>query len=653
MGKKNKNLKRKRSNVGQESLELLCNIQGYNNETVNFPDPLEALDTNMSGTWKEDENDVLESCLDEMECNELQLNNKEKKIYKHEDLGGSQMKKINFDGDLSILWDEKNNNENNLANYSPGKRRMRKKDEFEIPNIKVELTRHFQMGKISEYLLTSCKHLRMPSFERWVLDSKIHEKLIHEESIHSSKRSTLNYIDEVIPSTVTITDDASKRLLKEIITNNAKSNGKNNNNNTLPSITLNEAQQICQHLCHMATTASRQIQSLSSHLGTNQINSKNLVSWAKSSRDTLQLELGIQEENTLQASEIKFAKPSSKDDDSLDLAQGQKTMYSLVYSRRKRRKNGINKVKDVREEDAKPFVVKINHVHYEKLRFMYNSVHATTDGSKSPFHVPSTAQRKKHSTEIAATKLFHHLVFTLLLRYSSLAGGQLLKDLRGGGMQGSIHSHVFDFLRNQFGPEYHVKECFASPLNAYLGNQYTSAFSLDLDWHFGSQGDFFSLTYNDEIRNPSVLEANPPFSPGIMDAMVDKMEEILDVASSKKQKVIFVVIVPTCQLSKGQKSQSIIQQFAKSSFDRMLRSKYFIRDFTIQEREHGYIEGSQHMRPTRYKDSSYDTSVILLGSQDNSSIDSYGLSKEFGLGLKRSFASLHSEETNRNKDQNS
>ena len=57
---------------------------------------------------------------------------------------------------------------------------------FILPNIQVELARHKQMGDLSKFILSRCKHLRMPSFERWIIDSKMEEaskrRLVKEQA---------------------------------------------------------------------------------------------------------------------------------------------------------------------------------------------------------------------------------------------------------------------------------------------------------------------------------------------------------------------------------------------------------------------------------------------------------------------------------------
>lgn len=61
-------------------------------------------------------------------------------------------------------------------------------------------------------------------------------------------------------------------------------------------------------------------------------------------------------------------------------------------------------------------------------------------------------------------------------------------------------------------------ECFASPMNCFMKENYYSAFN-DTDKYFGSNGSFF----DNSIKEGS-FEANPPFIPELMVGMVDHME---------------------------------------------------------------------------------------------------------------------------------
>jgi hypothetical protein len=160
--------------------------------------------------------------------------------------------------------------------------------------------------------------------------------------------------------------------------------------------------------------------------------------------------------------------------------EGRPPVYTLVYHRDKKWK--------------KPYCIKINATHYNKLYAMFVQVHhsTTTAASTNDNHddpLLPLVFKDRHGKLTMTTHVFHYLVMILLLRYSSLSGGQLLLDLRGGGMQGAVHDSVFETLSQCFVvPSLHdtMVECFASPLNAYLSSGYCSAFGADIDWHFGS-----------------------------------------------------------------------------------------------------------------------------------------------------------------------
>lgn len=136
---------------------------------------------------------------------------------------------------------------------------------------------------------------------------------------------------------------------------------------------------------------------------------------------------------------------------------------------------------------------------------------------------------------------FHHAAFALLLRYSSLAGG----TDRGGGFQGAINEEVFDVLLRRFDCR---TECFASPLNCRYA-RFCSAFP-DTDGAFGSLGSFW-----DFHPAEGCFEANPPFTPFVMDRMVRHMEALLDASEAagaeagegeagKKKPLAFIIIIP-------------------------------------------------------------------------------------------------------------
>lgn len=504
-------------------------------------------------------------------------------------------------------------------------------ENFVLPHIQVELARHKYVGELSTYLLSKCPHLRMPSFERWLIDSKIEEqakrKIVKDnqeskvaqdaaniskkaqrkdKSIKRMKRKNLMEktaleghltssglrvalkYDPVIPSMADVEDEASQRLIAEI---------QRGEDNTV------DHRSIVKELCKMSCNAARSLQNLENHLGN-----------------------GIRVDQYFGKSTNNLGKISlERDNDSSG-------SYALVYTR---------KAKSEATSKAKPFIVKINTSHYEKLRDMFHSVHNSSAGSTRSLYVPSPDQLgSNYSSYSPATNIFHHLIFCLLLRYASLAGAQQLLDLRGGGMQGAIHSEVFGCISN-FSHYSHesIVECFASPLNVF-NSQYCSIFHRDIDAHFGSIGDFFALPIG-FFQKHDVHEANPPFSPGLMQAMVHKMEEHLAYANAKEICLSFIVVVPTC---KNIKDGNLVHEFAFKSFKSMIRSEFFSKHIELSAREHGYIEGSQHLRPTRFKESQYNTSIIILQSLPAKENDRNICGKDFEASIRQAFSSRHKKE---------
>lgn len=306
--------------------------------------------------------------------------------------------------------------------------------------------------------------------------------------------------------------------------------------------------------------------------------------------------------------------------DRIDL-EGHAPVYTLVYHRKSWKK---------------PFCIKLNSTHYDKLKAMFERVHGGLAGGCSLQWTESMTGK--------ATKLTHSfnlLVMVLMLRYSSLSGGQLLLDLRGGGMQGAVHGDVFKVLRKHFSDQ-PLFECFGSPLNAYLPT-FGSAFSADLDWHFGSMGNFLDMTIES-----GCCEANPPFSPGMMNVMAEKIESNLLVADELSSSLTFFVIVPNAGDNKDSQ-RAAAKRFGGVSLQKMRASTTCRKHILLSAKEHGYVEGAQHLRSTRYKESLYDTSVVILQSREARlrELDINALEAE----IRIAFVSRHREETDRRKQE--
>lgn len=426
-----------------------------------------------------------------------------------------------------------------------------------LPPFDVEVTRHFKVQALSSFLLESCPELKMPAFERWLIDAKLEE---------GNRNSTS--ADPVL-SLVRVDHNCCQRLLEEICETGMK---------------RAEARKLVQDLCRRTETAHREI---------------------------------------AQQRDMNASRAPLKKGDRIDLEGVGKPVLTLVY----RRKSW-----------AKPFCIKLNSTHYDKLREMFIHIHQHSQGGDLDEQQPPL-RWKEAGKPTKLTHAFHEILMVLLLRYSSLSGGQLLLDLRGGGMQGAIHGQVFRVLA-EFFPKSLLLECFASPLNAYLPC-FGSAFRDELDWHFGSVGSFLTETIQE-----GCCEANPPFSPGMMTAMAERIEHNLALSDERKKALTFVVVVPHAG-DDADHQRAAAKRFGSVSLKRMTTSEKCRLHILLPAKEHGYVEGAQHMRPTRFKASLYATSVIILQSKK---ARKQALNKELlETKIRQAFVSRHEAEVEQRK----
>ena len=448
-----------------------------------------------------------------------------------------------------------------------------------LPCFETELARHFQMQKLSKFLLESCKDVKMPAFERWLLDSKLEERqrarLMSSSSSASpsssfyqkrrpakkTKTNSHHTNDPVLPGEPTMTSESSKRLIEEICETGTEKE---------------TALTIVKELLQRTRAATQEICS----------------------------------QNLRAASQTPFKS------DRIEVERGS-YLVSMLYSRKKWKS---------------PFIVKINIAHYDKLKDRFLKTHAKAI-STNDLDV-SIDKRTK------ALHALHLLLMVITLRYSSFSGGQLLDDFRGGGMQGAINEQGFAVFKEYF-PNTTLFECFASPLNVSLP-MFASAFE-ELDWHFGSVGDLALCT---EFQDNCCCEANPPFTPGYMEFLSEWIRMHISKANSEDRALTFAVIVPAVH-EKDLKSEkmrvaSAVKRFAGKAHQQMVTGTACTRHIVLRAKEHGYVEGAQHLRPTRYKRSLYDTSVILLQSKKakEAELDI----EKFESSIRVAFAERHSEE---------
>lgn len=431
-----------------------------------------------------------------------------------------------------------------------------------LPCFETELARHFQVKELSAFLLNSCSDLKMPAFERWLLDAKLEEKQKARLSKSLKKaKLEIQQIEPVLPQGLSVSSDSSKRLIEEIVETGVEEG---------------DAVKIVQDVFRRTEAAIKEIASQN----------------------------------------LRCAHQAPFKTDRISVEHGS-YLVSLLYSRKKWKS---------------PFIVKLNVLHYEKLKQRFINMHKTVVND-----MDFAAHKRKNKIQHA----FHLLLMVMTLRYSSLSGGQLLDDFRGGGMQGGINEHAFEVFKNSLSKISSVFECFASPFNATLP-YFASAFE-DLDWHFGSVGD---LAYCSGFQDGCCCEANPPFTPGFMEFLADRIDHHIAIANSKNLELTFVVVVPAVHekdlLPNKARVSNAVKRFAARAHQRMVKGSACRLHIVLQAKEHGYVEGAQHLRPTRYKRSLYDTSVIVL--QSKKALGNPLDEDEFQKNVKESFAERHSDE---------
>jgi hypothetical protein len=500
-----------------------------------------------------------------------------------------------------------------------------------LPSIDEELARNFKVKELSSFLLNHFpgSDLRMPVFERWLLDSKLEEELSDSSSSTVGVTGSSMTKDPILPRHASPASEASQRLLAEVMAKSCLKEGKQVTGRC--RIERKDADQAIAELCRKSNLSCQEL---------------------LSQRERYRRQSPLKKGDRI---EIEGDSTQSKD------------VVTIIYCRKKWKK---------------PFCFKLNLQHYESLKCRFLDIHESVKRKSSPELLPdaslswppsSLSENNTNTNHPMLERSFLVIVLALLLRYSALSGGQLLDDLRGGGMQGAIHPEVFEILRNHFcnnstlaGLESWL-EGFASPFNATLP-RFASAFP-DLDWHFGAVGSFFDCKFDVASTNINssfvheYCEANPPFSIGIMEAMSTHINKVFSQAEDGNRKLTFVVIVPSAgdaikKSSKGSKGFSlpldkalslpleeehaVVKQAAYRSFQEIVSSKYCTMHIQLEARQHGYVEGSQHLRPTMFKTSSYDTSVVILQSPKAKTPPS-GM-KRLELDIRKAFASRHEKE---------
>eukprot|EP00960_Hanusia_phi_P017901 526160-Hanusia_phi.AAC.2 len=97
------------------------------------------------------------------------------------------------------------------------------------------------------------------------------------------------------------------------------------------------------------------------------------------------------------------------------------------------------------------------------------------------------------------------------------------------------------------------------------------------------------------------LQANPPFVPELMEAMVKKMERLLE---DSQGEMLFIIVVPA---------------WKELPFWKLLSASKWScgQVFISKAAEHGFCDGAQHQRrpSERYRPSSFDSGLFILLNQ--------------------------------------
>mmetsp|Transcript_8464 Transcript_8464/g.24271 ORF Transcript_8464/g.24271 Transcript_8464/m.24271 type:complete len:531 (+) Transcript_8464:145-1737(+) len=231
-----------------------------------------------------------------------------------------------------------------------------------------------------------------------------------------------------------------------------------------------------------------------------------------------------------------------------------------------------------------------------KLQLLYTRNAPLDDGAHEEIQTPEAGQESPQSA-------FTNRLFALLLRY---------KTIQGHGFQAAAGPEVFRILTERLGV---ALECFASPLNTFLG-QFCSAFP-DVDCPFGSRGSFWSF-------EPAAgsYQVNPPFVSCIMDAMADRLLWLLSTAENCSAPLSFVVFIPG---------------WVECKCWSVLKSSPFLRgELLIAAKDHGYCDGASHQRKDSFRISCYDTGVFFV--QTNSASQKWVVSGDLMEDLRRAMA---------------
>jgi hypothetical protein len=227
--------------------------------------------------------------------------------------------------------------------------------------------------------------------------------------------------------------------------------------------------------------------------------------------------------------------------------------------------------------------VEVRAEHLEKLRYLYDHHHRGSQGSNAS----SASSNESYESYESYESRFHLCAFACIARVVSSQGGSYRI---AGGHHAALPAAVFDVLR--YGSLQVEAEVFASPLNCRY-TTFCSAFR-DVDKDFGSLGSFFEFSPRD-----GSFEVNPPFETALVSRVAARLERNLRAAEKRSDALSFVVIVPYWP--------------NREAWEALKNSAFRVEEpLIVPAGEHGYFDGAQHWKRSRFKPATCDTSVYYL-----------------------------------------
>jgi len=212
--------------------------------------------------------------------------------------------------------------------------------------------------------------------------------------------------------------------------------------------------------------------------------------------------------------------------------------------------------------------LRLHVAYYEKLQRLFDRAYDTT---------MTTTTTTSDGINFDS---FDESLYALLCRYDML---------QGAGLQAGVPGRVMDTLLLHFDCR---MECFASPLNCRY-EHFASAF--DLDRQFGSYGSFFDLDDEFFFTDGGCFEANPPFCEGVMNALDDRIRQLL---KKSPKPLMFIVFVPAWKDSHAYK-------------EGLLKNPFLEKHVLLPSGKHYYAEGTQHRRKGSFRPASFDSSILF------------------------------------------